>query len=158
MYNLCAAEGTEKRDEWVDAIARTVRAAKRREHLKISLFRRCRRLLRSMLESSLFKAFIGLLISLNFVLNCIEAEWNSSEQRTKDLFRNSDIFFTSIFSAELLLRMIAFGFSFLHDGWNLFDLVVVGVSAFSLTIGLTGNQEGSRFGSLRVMRALRIVR
>ena len=155
---MYAAEGTDKRDEWVNTIARTVRAAKRIEHLKLSLIRRVRKALQSMFQNVLFRSIIGFAIAANFVLNCIEAEWNSREKATQELFHNLDIFFTCIFSAELLLRLFAFGICFFSDGWNVFDVLVVGVTAYSLGVGLSGEKSGSPFGALRTVRAMRIMR
>ena len=155
---MYASEGTDKRDEWVNTIACTMRAAKRIEHLKMSLIRRMQKALQAMFAHGLFRWIIGITIAANFVLNCIEAEWNSREKATQELFHNTDIIFTCIFSAELLLRLFAFGTCFFSDGWNMFDVLVVGVTAYSLGVGLSGEKSGSPFGSLRTVRAMRIMR
>ena len=52
----------------------------------------------------------------------------------------------TIFTVELLLKLYARGLSFFRSGWNIFDVVVVGISYVP---------EG---GGLSVLRALRILR
>ena len=60
-----------------------------------------------------------------------------------------DAAITLIFVVELALKMFACRVSFFRSGWNLFDLVVVGVSVLSQT---------SAVGALRVLRVLRVLR
>ncbi|TDQ45606.1 ion transporter [Actinorugispora endophytica] len=57
--------------------------------------------------------------------------------------------FVGFFAMELALKMFARGWSFFRDGWNWFDLFVVGVALIPLT--------GS-FSVLRLMRVLRLLR
>lgn len=57
----------------------------------------------------------------------------------------------SIFVIELLLKFYAQRFSFFRSGWNIFDLLIVGVSL------LPGAQSFSVLRALRVLRLLRVI-
>ena len=57
----------------------------------------------------------------------------------------------AIFTAEILLKLYAFGFKFFRSGWNLFDFVIVGVSL------IPGSEGLSVLRALRVLRLLRVV-
>ena len=68
---------------------------------------------------------------------------------------DSELFFTVVFTIEMLVKMIASGVFFereayLKDGWNVMDFVVVVVSLVSLVPGM-----GSNVSALRVIRVLR---
>ena len=71
---------------------------------------------------------------------------------------DSELFFTVVFTIEMLVKMIASGVFFereayLKDGWNVMDFVVVVVSLVSLVPGM-----GSNVSALRVIRVLRPLR
>ena len=71
---------------------------------------------------------------------------------------DSELFFTIVFTIEMLVKMIASGVYFeqeayLKDGWNVMDFVVVVVSLVSLIPGM-----GSNVSALRVIRVLRPLR
>ncbi len=57
----------------------------------------------------------------------------------------------AIFVAELGAKMFAFGGRFFRDGWNLFDLVIVGISL------VPGAQTLSVLRALRILRLLRVI-
>ena len=57
----------------------------------------------------------------------------------------------TIFVAEMLLKLYAYGWGFFRNAWNIFDLVVVG-------LGLLPNRsELSALRGLRVIRAMRVL-
>ncbi len=56
-----------------------------------------------------------------------------------------------IFTAEILLKLYAFRWSFFKNGWNLFDFVIVGISL------IPGSEGLSVLRALRVLRLLRVV-
>ena len=60
-----------------------------------------------------------------------------------------DTVIVSIFVAELILKMIAYGPRFFRSGWNWFDVIVVGVSLFP---------DAGAFTVLRALRILRVFR
>jgi voltage-gated sodium channel len=55
------------------------------------------------------------------------------------------------FVLELLLRLVAYGWRFFRDPWNVFDLLVVGVAVLPATESL------SALRALRVLRVLRVI-
>ena len=70
----------------------------------------------------------------------------------------SELVFTTTFTFECLVKVIACGFyftptSYLKDGWNVMDFLVVVVSLLSNIPGL-----GSNLSALRVIRVLRPLR
>lgn len=58
--------------------------------------------------------------------------------------------FTSVFTFECVLKIMALSKDFFHCGWNIFDLLIVSVSLLDLTFELV---QG-----LTVLRGLRLVR
>uniref|UniRef100_A0A3B1KJ69 Voltage-dependent L-type calcium channel subunit alpha n=1 Tax=Astyanax mexicanus TaxID=7994 RepID=A0A3B1KJ69_ASTMX len=77
-------------------------------------------------------------------------------------FRNqvlayADIVFTSVFTAEIVLKMTTYG-AFLHTGsfcrnsFNILDLIVVGVSLLSM------GMESSAISVVKILRVLRVLR
>ena len=70
----------------------------------------------------------------------------------------SELVFTAVFTAEMLIKMLASGIlleknAYLKDGWNVMDFAVVVVSLVSLVPGV-----GSNASALRVVRVLRPLR
>ena len=71
---------------------------------------------------------------------------------------DSELVFTTVFTLEMLVKIIAMGFyfekgSYLSDGWNAMDFLVVVVSLVSLLPGIGGGVS-----ALRVVRVLRPLR
>jgi hypothetical protein len=68
----------------------------------------------------------------------------------------SDYILTSFFLAEAILKIIAFGFlfngevSYIRNGWNAIDFVVVIISIANLII------SGNKFKIVKIFRLLRI--
>ncbi|KAL9888468.1 muscle calcium channel subunit alpha-1 isoform X1 [Glossina fuscipes] len=101
----------------------------------------------------------------NFILCCImfsSAMLAAEDPLRADSSRNQvlnkfDYFFTSVFTIELLLKLISYGFV-LHDGafcrsaFNLLDLLVVCVSLISM-----GFKE-SAISVVKILRVLRVLR
>ena len=67
------------------------------------------------------------------------------------LIRALDIACLAIFTVEIALKLVAFGFRFFRSGWNLFDFAIVGISL------VPGAQTFSVLRALRVLRLLRVV-
>lgn len=65
--------------------------------------------------------------------------------------RAIDTFCLAVFVLEIGAKLIAFGPRFFRDGWNVFDLLVVGVAL------VPGSGPLSVLRSLRVLRVLRLV-
>lgn len=56
-----------------------------------------------------------------------------------------------VFVAELLLKMIAYRLRFFHNGWHVFDFLIIGVSI------MPGAQSFSVLRALRIFRVLRVI-
>ncbi|MFJ3402856.1 ion transporter [Promicromonospora sp. NPDC090134] len=67
------------------------------------------------------------------------------------VLRTIDHVMLGFFVLELLLRLVAYGWRFFRDPWNVFDLLVVGVAVLPVTESL------SALRALRVLRVLRVI-
>jgi len=68
-----------------------------------------------------------------------------------------DYVFTTIFTIEVIIKVIAYGLlfhkdSFMRSGFNLLDILVVGVSLLSIFM------KGKKIGFLKILRVLRVLR
>ena len=115
----------------------------------------------------MFDNFILLAIFANAVILC-QMEPTKMEGRGCDgaptdpggnaVIEDTEILFTVVFTLECVVKVVAMGFllddsSYLKDGWNVMDFVVVVVSLLSNIPGL-----GSNVSALRVIRVLRPLR
>ncbi|KAJ2939429.1 hypothetical protein O0L34_g10861 [Tuta absoluta] len=108
----------------------------------------------------------------NLILACILASsvmlamedpvgGKASEGKT-EILRKIDYFFTAVFTIELLLKLITYGFilhkdSFCRSAFNLLDMLVVIVSLISV-VGRSATENVSFIKILRVFRVLRPLR
>ena len=72
-------------------------------------------------------------------------------ERAGGLIHTLDALCLAVFVAELVLKLYALGGRFVRSGWNIFDLLVVGVSLAPAAQGL------SVLRALRVLRVLRVI-
>jgi len=113
-----------------------------------------------------FDYVMGLILMLNAILVGIQVDVASQLPSDPIWSRAIDLIFCLIFVLELVLRVSAFGQTFLNmEGWqwNLFDLLIVGFSvadeATKLILSDGEVQEVfDSFGVLRLLRLGRIVR
>jgi hypothetical protein len=85
---------------------------------------------------------------------CYRPEDGSKE---KEIFRWLDVFFTSMFVLEILVRFVAHvGLEFIKDGWNVCDLIIVSFSVVQIII--TDIIEVNQLRLLRFFRVLRVLR
>ena len=96
-------------------------------------------------EHPLFERTILLIICLNAVTLGLETS-DAAMGAAGPLILAFDKAALGIYVLELALKMYAYGWRFFRNGWNLFDLVIVGVALLPSE------------GSLAVLRALRILR
>ena len=83
------------------------------------------------------------------VLNAISLGMETSDALMRDygdLFHAFDNFVLAVFVAEILAKLFGRGLRFFRDGWNVFDMTIVGIALLPAT------------GPLAVLRALRILR
>lgn len=98
-----------------------------------------------------FKTFILLCIVANSAMLGYDAHYGDGNPY-HHLIERFDDYFLWIFTAELVLEFLAQGpRRYVRDGWNLFDVVVVGICYMSTIPGVTALR------TLRVLRVLRLV-
>lgn len=118
-----------------------------------------RKLVRSITRHPLFDVFIYCCIFINFLVMAIE-EYPQSPSMT--LFGSvTNIFFTSIFVTEVVLRSISESPKrYIASRWNRFDLVVVALSLVALVFELLFASATfvTSFRSMRTIRLLRLLR
>ena len=106
--------------------------------------------LQILLDGNRFRYSILAVILFNAVILGLETVEPAME-RAGWLISLLDRICLAIFTAEILLKLYAFGFKFFRSGWNLFDFVIVGVSL------IPGSEGLSVLRALRVLRLLRVV-
>jgi voltage-gated sodium channel len=103
-------------------------------------------------DSTGFTAFIVGVIAANAVVLGLQT-YDGLEERFGDQLQLLNEIFLGVFVVELLLRFVACWprpLSFFRNGWNVFDLVVIGA------VFIPGVRENATL--LRVIRLLRVVR
>lgn len=110
------------------------------------------------IESGPFDPFILMVI----VLNCVTLAWDSPLDppgTSKQAFLDaSDWFFLIVFTSEMLLKVVAYGFvmhegAYLHDSWCQLDFLVVSLAWLPIIVPGAG-----QFSAIRSLRALRPLR
>lgn len=116
-----------------------------------------------LLKNKLFEAFIILLIVISSILLAMDNPLHDPKSNLVYGLNLSDIVLTSFFIAEAAIKIIASGFlingenSYLRNGWNFIDFVVVITSTLSLVISGYRLKIIKIFRLLRVMRPLRVI-
>jgi len=106
--------------------------------------------LQKRIESKGFENFIVAIITINAVTLGLETI-QSFPQHVHQLLIYSDRIFLSIFTIELVVKILVYRMGFFKDPWRVFDLVVVGISL------LPASGPFSVIRALRVLRTLRMV-
>ncbi|XP_064108487.1 voltage-dependent calcium channel type A subunit alpha-1-like isoform X4 [Macrobrachium nipponense] len=106
--------------------------------------------------SAPFEYFIMLLIVLNTLL--LMMKFHNQSKLYKDTLHYMNTIFTSFFTIECMLKIVAFGVrNFFKDRWNIFDFItVIGSIIDSLVV-----EFGENFinvGFLRLFRAARLIK
>lgn len=105
---------------------------------------------RRLVEASAFHSGITALILVNAVTLGVETS-ETVMRSVGDVLHILDRAALSVFVAELLLKMYAYGLRFFRDPWNCFDVLVVGVSLVPAAGGV------SVIRAFRVLRVLRLI-
>ena len=88
--------------------------------------------LQDFVQSSTFKNWILVLVSLNILMLMSQSEGMTSEWKSwSDLF---SVAFVCIYLGEIALRVTAFGREFFKRGWNIFDFTIVGFSTLEIVL------------------------
>ena len=106
----------------------------------------------------IFEGFILTIIFLSCILLIIDSPLKDPNSDSSFILYSMDICITTIFSAEMLLKMFSFGLygtkdAYFTDGWNILDCFVVAISIFSVIT--VDDKSLHSLGSLRALRALR---
>lgn len=104
--------------------------------------------LKSTVESRWFNKFIIAIIILNGVVLGLQTIKDLSVS-SRQLLDMIDSLCLTIFVLELTLKMVIYRSAFFKQGWNVFDLLIVGISLIPTT---------GQFSILRALRILRVLR
>jgi voltage-gated sodium channel len=102
------------------------------------------------LESDRVRNAVIAVILFNAVILGLET-FPSVMARYGTLLVTLDRICLGIFTAEIALKLFAFGGRFFRSGWNLFDLVIVGIALLPSAQGL------SVLRAMRILRVLRVI-
>ena len=104
-----------------------------------------------------------MLLLINFLINLVETE--TKDPKALDTIMRLDHAFTVVYTAELLINFYGHHRVFFSSAWNIFDVVVVGVSIFDFIYSTTvrngedaSENTGTDIKLLRVARVFRVVR
>ena len=120
----------------------------------------CRKL-SSVVDSQAFEYITGFLILLNMALIGMEAEMQLQGMDTA-WASNIERGFLTLYSLELLVRLVAGGFSIFKSPWHLLDLLLVSVGLLALVLvpllEQSGQEDWERLLIIRGLRLLRLAR
>ncbi|ESN95164.1 hypothetical protein HELRODRAFT_87064, partial [Helobdella robusta] len=114
---------------------------------------------RAIVELFILDAFVDLFITICIVLNTLfmAMDHNGMEEGMAKLLSIGNYVFTTIFTAEAILKMFALGmYKYTRDKWNCFDLFIVLLSLIEL--GLTNVKGLSIFRSFRLLRVFKLAK
>jgi voltage-gated sodium channel len=103
---------------------------------------------RALVEHKRFQLFIIWVIVVNAVTLGLETSTTVMDH-VGGLLHVADHVMLGIFVVELACRLYAYGWRFFTDSWNVFDLLIVGISLLPAT---------GPFSVLRALRVLRVLR
>ena len=103
-----------------------------------------------LVESGLFQSVILALIIANAATLGAET-FPGVMDAVGPALRLTDRLILNVFIAEIALRIFAWRGAYFRQGWNLFDLIIVGISVVAATSGLAALR------AFRVLRVLRVI-
>jgi hypothetical protein len=107
--------------------------------------------------------FILLLIAISSILLALDNPLNNPQSTLTSFLLYSDFILTSFFLAESILKIISSGFlfngenSYMRNGWNAIDFIVVIISIVSLIVSSNKFKIVKIFRLLRILRPLRVI-
>lgn len=118
-----------------------------------------RKLCITLSEHPLFEAIVIVVILVNCVFLAMMEPTKGDDEGRNALVNSTEGIFTGLFLAELVIKVVAMGFclddlSYMRDGWNIMDFIVVAASLVALFPGVT---NVSSIRTMRVLRPLRTV-
>ncbi len=111
----------------------------------------------NLVETSWFKNSILVIILLNSIILGLQTS-KEITSAVGDLLYTLDFICLCIFAVELVLKLIAYRFSFFKSGFNIFDFVIVVTSILSEFAFLSAFRMLRTFRVLRSLRSLRALR
>ncbi|XP_046500058.1 cation channel sperm-associated protein 1 [Equus quagga] len=127
-----------------------------------------RRMLRNLIESLAFEAFIFLVVCLNTIMLVVQT-FAEVEIRGEWYFMALDSIFLCIYVVEALLKIMALGVNYFYNSWNNLDFFIMVMAVLDFML-MQLNYLSSRtiyhqsfrifkvFKSLRALRAIRVLR
>ncbi|KAJ3591979.1 hypothetical protein NHX12_007109 [Muraenolepis orangiensis] len=110
-------------------------------------------------EHSWFESFIIFMILLSSGALAFEDAYIEQKKTIKIVLEFADKIFTYIFTLEMLLKWVAYGYAkYFTNAWCWLDFLIVAVSLVSLTANAMGASDLAAIKSLRTLRALRPLR
>ncbi|XP_034043558.1 voltage-dependent T-type calcium channel subunit alpha-1I-like isoform X2 [Thalassophryne amazonica] len=124
-----------------------------------SLCERCWAGLRAKLELIVGSRYFNRGIMIAILINTLSMgiEYHEQPQELTDILEISNMVFTSLFSLEMLLKLLALGlFGYIKNPYNGFDSIIVIISVWEIV----GEAEGglSVLRTFRLLRVLKLVR
>ena len=118
-----------------------------------------RKLCITLSEHPLFEAIVIVVILVNCVFLAMMEPTKGDDEGRNALVNSTEGIFTGLFLAELVIKVVAMGFclddlSYMREGWNIMDFIVVAASLVALFPGVT---NVSSIRTMRVLRPLRTV-
>jgi voltage-gated sodium channel len=102
-------------------------------------------------HSKIFSNFILTIVFLNAIVIGFQS-YPDNDAAYGAIFHTLDLIFLSIFTIEVILKLIVDRTTYFKDGWNLFDFIVVAAS-----IAFMNSQFVSVLRILRVLRILKTI-
>ncbi|XP_043970678.1 voltage-dependent T-type calcium channel subunit alpha-1H-like isoform X3 [Gambusia affinis] len=130
-----------------------------RSEPKTSIWKCCWLKLRNKLELIVSSRYFSRGIMIAILINTLSMgiEYHEQPQELTDILEISNMVFTSLFSLEMLLKMLALGlFGYIKNPYNSFDSIIVIISVWEIV----GEAEGglSVLRTFRLLRVLKLVR
>ncbi|XP_041563972.1 voltage-dependent T-type calcium channel subunit alpha-1G isoform X4 [Drosophila elegans] len=116
-----------------------------------------RRYIRRLVEHKYFQQGILLAILINTLSMGIE--YHNQPPELTAIVETSNVVFSGIFAVEMLLKVVAEGpFRYIANGFNVFDGIIVILSAIEICQTFMGNGTGGGGSGLSVLRTFRLLR
>lgn len=157
---LAALRGSGAQDSWL-ARTRNLLFERRNSFFIFTEGNSFRRKCHSIVKHKVFEGIILTLICIGGIFLAMDDPRLDEKSTLKQVLVYTDMAFTSVFTVEMLLKQIAFGFV-LHEGaywrnpWNMLDGTIVCASLASLS-GSESLSIVRVFRLLRVLRPLRMI-
>ena len=109
--------------------------------------------------SKCFNRFIFFCIILNSI--CLSITWYEEPETLVIVMEVVNIVFTVIYTVEMLIKMIAYKKNYFHDGWNVFDFLIVvsawvGFIAFHV-FSINVKSLSTVIRAFRILRVLKLI-